>query len=110
MALGKEKPSSRRPSRRASKRGASGNGRGPVTRKHAVPSGPHPFAVCVRNENYPASLELRTLYRIIDDRFAAQQQLIRVIDESGEDYLYPADYFVRVELPKAVAQALRRIA
>jgi len=111
MALGKEKPSSRSPSRRASKRGPSGNGRRHVTRKHAVPSGhPEPFAVCVRNEDYPASLELRKLYRVIDDGFAAQHDLIRVIDESGEDYLYPADYFVRVELPRAVAQTLRRIA
>jgi hypothetical protein len=79
--------------------------------KHAAPSEHRqPFAVCVRNEDYPASLELRKLYRVIDDGFAAQHQLIRVIDESGEDYLYPADYFVRVELPRAVTQTLRRIA
>lgn len=111
MALGKEKSSSRSPLTRASKRGASGNGRRPVTSRHAAPSGhPRPFAVCVRNEDYPASLELRKLYRVIDDGFATQHQLIRVVDESGEDYLYPADYFVRVELPRAVTQTLRRIA
>lgn len=57
-----------------------------------------------------ASLELRKLYPAIEDGFAAQHQLIRVTDESGEDYLYPDDYFVRVELPKAIAQTLRRIA
>jgi hypothetical protein len=110
MALGKEKPSSRSPSRRASKRGASGNRRPAVTSRHAPPAHPRPFAVCVRNDDYPASLELRKLYRVIDDDFAAQHQLIRVIDESGGDYLYPANYFVRVDLPRAVTQTLRRIA
>ena len=84
----------------------------PKAAKTTAPSERHPqqFAVCVRNESYPASLELRKLYQHIDDAFARQHALIRVIDESGEDYLYPADYFVRVELPKAVAFTLRRIA
>ena len=82
-----------------------------MTSKRTVPSEqPQPFAVCVRNEDYPASLELRKLCRVIDDGFAAQHQLLRIIDESGEDYLYPADYFVRVDLPRAVTQTLRRIA
>lgn len=62
------------------------------------------------NEDYPASLELRKLYPVIDDDFARQHDLIRVIDESGEDYFYPADYFVTVALPKAIQQTLRRIA
>ena len=68
------------------------------------------FAVCVCNDDYPASLELRKLYRVIDDEFARQHQLIRVIDESGEDYLYPTAYFVSVDLPKAVEHTLHRIA
>ena len=95
-----------------SKGGASGGVRRQVATKTAARPGrpPQEFAVCVRNDGYPASLELRKLYRLIDDGFARQHALIRVIDESGEDYLYPADYFVRVELPKAVAYTLRRIA
>lgn len=71
---------------------------------------PRSFAVCVSNEDYAVSLEPRKLYQVIEDDFAAQHELIRVIDESGEDYLYPAEYFVRVELPKTVARTLRRIA
>ena len=58
------------------------------------------FVVCVENEDYPASLELRKIYQVIPDARAAEHQLIRVIDESGEDYLHPADYFVPIELPQ----------
>ena len=47
------------------------------------------FVVCIKNENYAASLELRKIYEVIPDESAADHQLIRVIDESGEDYLYP---------------------
>jgi hypothetical protein len=60
------------------------------------------FAVCVRNEGYSASLELRKIYEVLADPKAAGHQLVRVIDESGEDYLYPQDYFIRIELPHAV--------
>lgn len=60
------------------------------------------FVVCVKNEGYPASLELRKIYRVIPDARAAKHRLIRVIDESGEDYLYQAAYFVPIELPQAV--------
>jgi hypothetical protein len=62
--------------------------------------------VCVKNEGYPASLELRKIYRVDADVRAADHHLVRVIDESGEDYLYPADYFVPIELPQAVEEAL----
>lgn len=68
------------------------------------------YAVCVCNDDYPASLELRKLYPVLDDAFAAEHGLIRVIDESGEDYLYPNDFFLRVELPASIEQALARIA
>jgi hypothetical protein len=68
------------------------------------------FAVCVRNRGYRASLELRKLYPVLPDSFADEHQMIRVIDESGEDYLYPAKFFVRVELPHAVERALETIA
>ncbi len=60
------------------------------------------FVVCIRNEGYPASLELRKIYQVISDTHAAEHQLVRVIDESGEDYLYPAEYFVPIELPREV--------
>lgn len=68
------------------------------------------FAICVRNDHYPASLELRKLYRVLDDDFAVQHDMVRIVDESGEDYLYPGAYFVRVELPAAVEATLSRIA
>jgi len=66
--------------------------------------------VCVKNDDYRASLELRKLYPVLEDEFAAKHSMIRVVDESGEDYLYPLSYFVRVELPQSVEQALRKIA
>ena len=66
--------------------------------------------ICIRNEDYPASLELRKVYRLLSDRSADKSGLLRVIDESGEDYLYPADYFVRLDLPLGVTQKLRKIA
>ena len=61
------------------------------------------FAVCVRNIGFGASLEVRKLYPVVDDPDAEANGLIRVIDESGEDYLYPASYFVPIELPQAAA-------
>ncbi len=60
------------------------------------------FAVCIKNEDYPASLELQKIYQVIKDPDAATHQQIRVIDESGEDYLYPDNYFVLIKIPKAV--------
>ena len=68
------------------------------------------FAVCVANNDYAASLELRKLYPVLEDPFAAQHGMIRVIDESGEDYLYPQRYFLRVELPVTIEQTLAKIA
>jgi hypothetical protein len=55
------------------------------------------FAVCVCNEGYPASLELRKIYRIMHDTESEQIGCVRVIDESGESYLYPADWFLPLE-------------
>ena len=66
------------------------------------------FVVCVKNKNYPASLEVRKIYRSIPDASASAHRLVRVIDESGEDYLYPADYFVSLELPSGVKKVLVR--
>ncbi|MEG4445040.1 hypothetical protein QUB47_23435 [Microcoleus sp. AT9_B5] len=61
------------------------------------------FVVCINNQDYPASLEVRKIYQIIPDNRAGEHQLIRVIDESGEDYLYPVSYFVPIAWPQAVA-------
>ena len=62
------------------------------------------FAVCINNTGYPASLELHKIYRVAPDEDAGQDGDIRIIDESGEDYLYPAAYFVAITVPYAVEQ------
>ena len=62
------------------------------------------FALCVKNQGYPASLELRKVYRALPDPEGERHGLARVVDESGEDYLYPAEFFIPIELPKAVNQ------
>ena len=64
------------------------------------------FAICVRNDDYPASLERRKLYEILPDPDAEKRNQVRVIDESGEDYLYPADYFMPINLPKTTEEAI----
>ena len=64
------------------------------------------FVVCIKNEGYAASLELRKIYEVVQDDLAADHQMIRVIDESGEDYLFPVDFFIPIDLPKPVEQAL----
>ncbi len=68
------------------------------------------FVVCVKNKDYATSLELRKLYQVVSDAAAAKLGQIRVIDESGEDYLYPEEYFVAVQLPQAAERAVRRAA
>ncbi len=62
------------------------------------------FLLCVNNEAYPASLEVRKVYRALPDAVAASRGFVRIVDESGEDYLYPSDRFVAVELPRDAAQ------
>lgn len=64
------------------------------------------FAVCLRNDDYPAALERHKIYRVIPDAAAAKDGDIRVIDESGEDYLYPAAWFGIVRVPRAVQQSI----
>ncbi|MGH8688254.1 MAG: hypothetical protein ACREVQ_11180 [Burkholderiales bacterium] len=64
------------------------------------------FAVCVDNRGYPASLELHKIYRVLSDEDAASEGDIRVIDESGEDYLYSANRFVEIEPPQTVRRSL----
>jgi hypothetical protein len=82
----------------------------PRTRKNGDRSGHSEFAVCISNAGYPAPLERRKLYRVLKDPFADQHTMVRVIDESGEDYLFPAEYFVRIALPRSVETQLRDIA
>jgi hypothetical protein len=66
------------------------------------------FVVCINNEGYPASLELHKIYRVVPDKNAAADDVLRVIDESGEDYLYPASYFAPIKVPAAVEESLLR--
>lgn len=64
------------------------------------------FVVCIYNDGYKASLEQRKLYPVIADAKAQEKELIRIIDESGEDYLYPTDFFVPIPLSKTVERAI----
>ena len=64
------------------------------------------FLLCVNSDAYPASLEVRKVYRLLPDPAASAKGFVRVVDESGEDYLYPADHFVAVDLPQAAVDAL----
>lgn len=64
------------------------------------------FAICIDNSHYPASLELHKVYRVMPDDDAERDGDLRVIDESGEDYIYPADYFLLVDLPRDVVATL----
>lgn len=66
----------------------------------------HHFAICIENEGYPASLEMWKVYRVLPDEKAAKHRLVRVIDESGEDYLYAESSFVPIKLPQVVEQAM----
>ena len=70
------------------------------------PSSAPYFAICLNNEDYPASLEVGKLYRIIPDEEAAAHGYLRVIDESAEDYAYSTERFYPIALPQAVEQSL----
>jgi len=68
------------------------------------------FAICIDNSGYPASLELHKVYAVLPDARAAEDDFLRVVDESGEDYLYSAKRFVSVELPQQVKRSwVRRV-
>lgn len=66
------------------------------------------FAVCVDNSEYPVALEMHRIYRVIPDEDAGKDGDLRIVDESGEDYLYPASYFVLIDVSRQTAQALNR--
>lgn len=63
------------------------------------------YVVCISNAGYKASLVVRRIYRTITDSDAAKRGLIRVVDESGEDYLFPEKLFAEIAVPKAVERA-----
>lgn len=63
------------------------------------------FAICVRNDG-AEDLEIRKVYQILPDARAAKDKHVRVIDESGEDYLYPAEFFIPLTLPRDVERTL----
>jgi hypothetical protein len=64
------------------------------------------FVICLKNKGYKASLELRKIYQVLPDADADSMGQLRIIDESGEDYLYPADWFATIELPQSLEKAL----
>jgi hypothetical protein len=66
------------------------------------------FLICVDNRGYPASLELRKVYRRVPDASAGKKHFVRIVDESGEDYLYPDRLFVPIELPRAARTAFQQ--
>ncbi len=68
------------------------------------------LVICIRNDEYPAWLEVRKVYEMLPDPAAAVYHLLRIVDESGEDYLYPEDYFMPIDLPQPVRVALRLVA
>jgi hypothetical protein len=67
---------------------------------------PKQFAVCVKNDDHEESLELRKIYEILPDADAASHAMLRVIDEEGEDYLYPEEWFLPIELPQKIEAAI----
>jgi hypothetical protein len=64
------------------------------------------FVVCLKNPGYEVSLEPRKIYQVLPDMDAAKHKQLRVIDESGEDYLYPAAYFSPIELPQPIRKVV----
>lgn len=68
------------------------------------------FAICIHNGEYAGTLELRKVYEVLKDASAERRNYVRVIDESGEDYLYPRSWFVPVAVPENVEQVLHDLA
>jgi hypothetical protein len=64
------------------------------------------FVVCLRNDGYEVSLERRKIYQVLPDPAAAKHRQVRVIDESGDDYLYPQTFFAPIELPQPIRRAV----
>ena len=93
---------------------ANGKGKKEIKRKRYIGlivvkeknSQNYKFVVCINNSEYLTSLELHKTYRILPDKELEQDGDIRIIDESGEDYIYPADWFAAIDVPKEVKTSL----
>ena len=84
----------------------SSSAKGTSTRVRKSGTGGRQFAVCVDNNGYEASLERNKIYVVLPDKDAESEGDIRVVDESGEDYLFSADRFVAIDVPAAVKASL----
>jgi hypothetical protein len=84
------------------------NARGTSTRSRKPVATGSRFAVCVQNDGYEASLERNKIYVVLPDKDAENDGDLRVVDESGEDYLFSADRFVAIDVPAAVRASLLR--
>jgi hypothetical protein len=71
-----------------------------------VPNTEARFVICIDDGGYADDLKVRTVYQVLPDESAARNDYVRVIDETGEDYLYPASLFVPIELPREAERAL----
>jgi len=67
------------------------------------------WSICIKNGGYAAALQLRKLYRMLDDERAQKLGLLRIVDESGESYLYPQDMFYPIQVPQALEQQLTAV-
>jgi hypothetical protein len=88
----------------------SSSARGTSTKRRKSAASARRFAVCVRNDGYEASLERNKIYTVLPDDDAEREGDLRVVDESGEDYLFAADRFVAIEVPAAVRASLLKTA
>ena len=68
------------------------------------------FVICIHNGEYAGTLDVRKVYEALDDQSAEKRNYIRVVDESGEDYLYPRSWFVLVAVPEDSEQLLHELA
>ena len=68
------------------------------------------YVVCVDNKDFEVSLELRKIYKVIEDTSAHAHGQVRIIDESGEDYLYPSQLFVGIDIPASLRARLSDVA
>ncbi len=66
------------------------------------------YVICIKNKNYETSLELKKVYRLVRDSEASTHGRVRVVDESGEDYLYPASYFAPINIPQVAKKVFVR--
>ena len=64
------------------------------------------FVVCINNEGYQASLERRKIYQVLPDKEAESHKMLRIVDESGDDYLFPASFFSPISLPQSLIKEL----